>query len=166
MVAFRQPPNLKSMLCRAKLPVGRQTRGSRTIVGMKKCRQCPMCIHVDNKKEFRSTNTRTTYKLKGEFNCKTVGVVYLITCKKCNLQYVGQTGRSLHHRMREHMYSIVKNEKTIGMHFNGKRHNHEHMNVTVIEKVIPNTPHYRLEREELWIKTLNTKSPRGLNIND
>ena len=63
------------------------------------------------------------------------------------------------------MYRIVKKEKTIGLHFNEKRHNHLHMDVTVVEKVIPNTPHYRLEREDYWIKTLNTKTPKGLNIN-
>ena len=34
------------------------------------------------------------------------------------------------------------------------------------EKVIPDTPHYRLEREDHWMKTLHTKAPKGLNIND
>ena len=93
-------------------------------------------------------------------------MVYLITCEKCKLQYVGQTGRSFHDRIREHMCRIVKNEKTIDQHFNSKGHYHLHMNVTVIEKVIPNTPHYRLEREDHWIKTLHTKAPKCLNIND
>ena len=64
------------------------------------------------------------------------------------------------------MYSIVKNEKTIGTHFNSKGHDHLDMRVTVIEKVIPNTNNYRLEREDWWIKTLNTKTPKGLNKND
>ena len=52
------------------------------------------------------------------------------------------------------------------MHFNSKGHDHLHMKATVIEKVIPNTPHFRLEREEFWIKTLHTKAPYGLNIRD
>ena len=64
------------------------------------------------------------------------------------------------------MYSIVKNEKTIGTHFNSKGHDHLDMRVTVVEKVIPNTNNYRLEREDWWIKTLKTKTPKGLNIND
>ena len=45
-------------------------------------------------------------------------------------------------------------------------HNHLHMNTTIVEKVFPNTPQYRLEREDYWIKTLNTKKPKGLNINN
>ena len=51
----------------------------------------------------------------------------------------GETGRSLHDRIRQHMYSIAKNEKTIRTHFNSKEHNHLDTKVTVIEKVIPNT---------------------------
>jgi hypothetical protein len=35
--------------------------------------------------------------------------------------------------------------------------------VQVIEKVIPNTVNYRLEREDHWIKTPGTKAPLGLN---
>ena len=31
-------------------------------------------------------------------------------------EYVGQSGRSFHDRIREHMYSIVKAEKTIGIY--------------------------------------------------
>jgi hypothetical protein len=35
-----------------------------------------------------------------------------------------------------------------------------------IEKFMPNTPQFRLEGEDLWIRLLGTKSPYGLNKND
>ena len=70
MVAFKQPPNLKNMLCKAKLPVNRG-RPQRIIPGMKECKKCPMCIHVDETKVYKSTQTKQTFKLKGEFTCKT-----------------------------------------------------------------------------------------------
>jgi hypothetical protein len=38
--------------------------------------------------------------------------------------------------------------------------------VQIIEKVTPNTPTFRLEREDFWIKKLSTKIPLGLNKND
>jgi hypothetical protein len=31
---------------------------------------------------------------------------------------------------------------------------------------MPNTPQDRLDREEMWIRLLETKSPYGLNKND
>ena len=42
MVAYRQPPNLKQNLCRAKLPTGK--RPHRQQFGMQRCtHQCPVC---------------------------------------------------------------------------------------------------------------------------
>jgi hypothetical protein len=35
-----------------------------------------------------------------------------------------------------------------------------------IKHVTPNTPNYRLEREDFWIKKLATKTHLGLNKND
>jgi hypothetical protein len=43
---------------------------------------------------------------------------------------------------------------------------HWNFKVKVIEKVPPNTPVYRLEREDFWIKKFATKTPLGLNKND
>jgi hypothetical protein len=36
----------------------------------------------------------------------------------------------------------------------------------VIEKIQPNTPNYRLEREDFWIKKLERKIPLVSNKND
>ena len=58
------------------------------------------------KSTFSSTNTKECFRLKGEFQCKTTGVIYLITCDKCKIQYVGQSGRSFHDRIREHIYDL------------------------------------------------------------
>jgi hypothetical protein len=45
-------------------------------------------------------------------------------------------------------------------------HSHWNFKVQIIEKVTPNTPTFRLEREDYWIKKLSTKTPLGLNKND
>jgi hypothetical protein len=45
-------------------------------------------------------------------------------------------------------------------------HSHWYLKVQVLEKVTPNTPCYRLEREEYWIKKFSTKIPYGLNKYD
>ena len=52
------------------------------------------------------------------------------------------------------MYSIVKAENAIGIHFKSKGHNHLHMKVIVIEKVFPNTPHYGLEVQQVPLVTI------------
>ena len=46
------------------------------------------------------------------------------------------------------MYDIKKGVKTSGIHYAQKGHHHLDFQVQIIEKVIiPNTDHYRLERE-------------------
>ena len=81
-------------------------------------------------------------------------------------QYVGQTGRRLADRIKEHLNCIFLQKEVTGVHYNSKGHNSSHFQVQVIEKVSPNTPNYRLEREEQWIRKLSTKTPNGLNKQD
>jgi hypothetical protein len=105
MVAFRQPPNLKSLLCRAKLPSNQKQK--RIILGMKPCRNpCNTCPYVSTTKVAKSSQTKEVINLKGSFNCNTMGIIYITTCEKCNIQYIGQTERKLRDRFGEHLYNI------------------------------------------------------------
>ena len=38
---------------------------------------------------------------------KTFNVIYLIQCRLCNLQYIGETKRRLKDRFNEHLYSTL-----------------------------------------------------------
>jgi hypothetical protein len=60
----------------------------------------------------------------------------------------------------------IPQKEVTGLHYSLPGHSHWDLKVQVIEKVTPNTPSYRLEREEFWIKRLVTKFPHGLNKND
>ena len=165
MVAYKQPPNLKRVLCHAKLPSKENTR--RKLVGMQPCNNlCIICPYVNKTKETVSTQTKRAYPMTGFFNCNSKGVVYVTTCNKCGIQYVGQTKRTFKERMKEHLQSIQNNKEVTGKHYNEQNHSHHDLKVQVVEKVIPNTPQYRLEREDFWIRTLNTKNPLGLNKYD
>ena len=165
MVAYKQPPNLQRLLCKAKLPSKRHEKRRKT--GLQRCyKPCDICPYVLNSKEYSSNKTKEKYQMKGFFTCNTQGIVYLISCTKCNMQYVGQTGRKLVDRIKEHIYYIGKKKEATGTHFSTNNHNNSDFRVQVIEKVIPNAPQMRLDREDFWIRTLNTKSPSGLNKND
>jgi hypothetical protein len=162
MVAYRQPPNLKSVLCRAKLPQNRHSK--RRLVGMQPCsKPCNVCPYIQKSKTFKSSHNNQPFQLKGLFTCATTGVIYLVSCLRCKKQYVGQTGRKFHDRMMEHLNSMFHKTHTIGIHYSSPPHSHNDFRVLVIEKVLPNSVNLRLEREEYWIKTLGTKTPVGLN---
>ena len=165
MLAFAQPPNLRNMLVRAKHPS--KVNAPRIMVGMHKCNSCPVCELISTTKEFRSNVTDESHKMKGEFNCNTVGVIYLITCNKCSIQYVGQTSRKFRIRLKEHVNDIKNKKDTVcGLHFNSRGHSIDNLRAQIIEKVCPNNTHTLLEREKLWIQSLVTRLPHGLNSHD
>ena len=165
MVAFKQPSNLKTMLCRAKLPKKAPMREARKVIGTKTCKKayCRTCTHIDTTKVVTSSITRKKFGISGDFNCNTTGIIYVITCRHCKKQYVGESGRRLRDRVGEHIHSVEMNEKTVGKHFHCPGHGLPDLKVQVIERVSPNTKQFRLEREDLWIRTLQTKNPEGLN---
>jgi hypothetical protein len=69
-------------------------------------------------------------------------------------------------RIKEHLNCICLQKEVAGVHYNSSGHNNYNLQVQVIEKVSPNTPNFRLEREDYWMKKLCTKTPSGLNKQD
>ena len=65
---------------------------------------------------FESQITGRKYHIRSNITCNTK--VYLISCKKCGLQYVGETENTLHMRMKRHRSDIKtrKTEKPVAAH--------------------------------------------------
>ena len=157
------------MLVRAKHPSKVATEPNNEKMGMSKCdKSCKACPHINVTNEFRGNYKDESFKMTGDFNCNTIGVIYLVSCNKCSIQYVGQTTRKFQLRVKEHL-SDIKNHnkmKAIGVHFNSTDHSIDNFRVQIVEKVLPNNTNILLERERLWIRTLVTKDPNGLNSHD
>ena len=67
---------------------------------------------------FESQITGRKYHIRSNITCNTKNLVYLISCKKCGLQYVGDTENTLHMRMKRHRSDIKtrKTEKPVAAH--------------------------------------------------
>ena len=85
----------------------------------KRCKQprCLTCSHSSCKNHFTSTKTKTTYPIRHSFTCQSTNLIYLITCKKCNKQYVGLTTSKLNVRINHHRLNII-NKKAIYIYNN------------------------------------------------
>ena len=53
------------------------------------------------------TSTKEKRRIHDPLNCKSKNLTYLIECKKCGKQYIGETKRHLHQRFGEHRHSIL-----------------------------------------------------------
>ena len=115
---------------------------------------------------FHSTHprNRTIYRIRHTLSCKSCN---LITCSKCNKQYVGCTTQQLNIRINHHRTNIFNRIRTlIATHFNLPGHIlNQHLKVQAIDAVTQEDniirELYRLEC--YWIKTLHTLIPHGLN---
>ena len=87
MVSFRSARKVSSYLVRAKVYPLERT------VGSFKCKKsrCQVCLNVNETDTFTSTVTKKTYKINHKFDCSDKYLIYLLTCKKCLIQYVGKT---------------------------------------------------------------------------
>ena len=60
-----------------------------------------------------------------KISCRSSNLIYCLTCKRCGLQYVGQTLLRVKDRIGQHFTSIDNYDltKTIGKHFSQTNHN-------------------------------------------
>ena len=163
-MAYKRPENIRNKLIRSKIPPLTNQRESRTVPGMKKCLKCKICPFVKNSNVVRSSKTSEVIEINKQVDCQTKNVIYCITCKKCKVQYIGESEKSLKERFSQHLgyvYNEHLNQAT-GEHFNSKGHSVADMEVTILEKIFSKDPQVRKERESMFIKKFNSKH-KGLN---
>ena len=96
-------------------------------------------------------------------NCGTKSVIYLISCKKCGVQYVGETSHTLRCRFNNHRNRL---KQLCGLylyhHFSSDGHTLDDISIMPIEEVVSEPDDgitlgcKRLQREEFWYRELCT----------
>ena len=82
----RQPPNLKRLLTRAKF-----TLKQREDCSVKKCNEpsCGLCKYIREGSSVKFKNK--SFKVNEKMSCKAKNVIYVIQCRGCDEQYIGET---------------------------------------------------------------------------
>ena len=138
--------------------------------GMKKCHkksdfgECPSCPFINETKVVKSTANNFSVEINTEVNCQTKEIVYSITCKKCSVQYIGTSKKSLQDRFANHRGYVTNKDfsQATGRHFNSRGHSISDMTVVIVEKVYSEDEILRKERESHFIRKFNSKF-KGLN---
>ena len=119
-------------------------------------------IDIENKNSILPFNV--DFELKHNCDCNSFNIVYLITCLKCELQYVGETKNKLRDRMNGLRSVVHLNKDTpIGIHFNSPNHNLTHLRIIPIELLPSLSITQRRSREQYWQLKIGTLFPQGLN---
>ena len=141
MASFRSARKISSYLVPAKLHPLERCAGSFKCGG----RPCQVCLIVKETEVFTSSSTNQTYKINHEFNCNESSLIYLLTCKICRKQYVGETFNIFRNRWNNYKSNDKKYlagepcmQEHIFQHFNSEGHTGflKNVFVTLIDKTI------------------------------
>ena len=137
--------------------------------------RCKTWKHLVVGNSFASNVTCKSYNIscpRGSISCRTKNVIYVISCRKCGVQYVGETSQTLRARFNNHRNRL---KQLCGLylyhHFNSDGHSLDDINIMPIEEVVleqtdgMTLPSKRLQREEYWYRELCSVYPYGLNDN-
>ena len=130
-------------------------------------KRCTFCKCINDNPISKSNATNTNFGMIGndKHDCDTAGVIYLIQCRKCTVQYVGLTKNKLKQRLSGHKNSINnKGQTLIAQHFQSNDHSFEDLTIKILEVVGTDKKDLH-DAEHFWIRALNTAYPLGLNEN-
>ena len=136
--------------------------------------RCKTCVNIVEGHSFSSNVSGRHYNVisnQPTMTCETDNVIYLISCGRCSIQYVGLTSQMLRKRMNNHR-NRLKNTSDLYLykHFcsDGDRAEDLHMpieQVTLEEGDNMSLSSKRLTREKYWYKELKSIYLYGLNDN-
>ena len=124
LISFKRDKNVRNFLVRSALKTNKQP-------GTFKCTRsrCKTCRFIVNTSKI--SGPKRSVKITDRFTCTSANVIYCITCTLCNKLYIGETGRRLGDRFREHLRDVEKNDKDaskpVARHFNLPNHSKKHM---------------------------------------
>ena len=131
---------------------------------MKKCNNCAACQIIKEGQTIKSSQTKFKIYVNIAANCLTANCIYMLGCKKCPQQYIGESERSPKERFLEHKGYVSNNmlNKATGAHFNQKGHRITDMEISVVEKIFNDDTQLRKQREKNLNNGFNLKN-KGKN---
>ena len=129
---------------------------------------CKQIVHTAT---FRSKQTNRIFHIYHNLNCKSKYAIYLLECTKCKIQYVGKAETKFNIRLNNHQKDVWKPDAIpASRHFSGRNHNfNTHAKFILIEQIrhvdidTEKIKERLKQRENFWILTLETLTPKGLN---
>ena len=126
-----------------------------------RCKTCPFISNT-----VKISGPHRSVKVTDHFTCIFTNVIYCISCTLCKQIYIGETGRRLADRFREHLRDAEQNNtdasKPVARHFNLPNHPHDNMTICGLSLHHGNTES-RKNLEQKLIFQLGTLSPHGIN---
>ena len=103
---------------------------------------------------------KRSIKITDHLTCTSANVIYCITCTLCKKLYIGETGRRLGDRFREHLRDIEKDDKNASKPV--PNHSKQHMAVCDLS-LHQGSTESRKSLEQKFSFEIGTLNPHGIN---
>ena len=159
LVSFKRDKSLRNSLVKGSLSTELEP-------GTFKCsrKRCNTCPYITNTVSISGPKNST--QITDHFDCTSRNVIYCLRCTTCNQLYIGETGRRLGDRFREHLLDVKNNSqnvsKPVARHFNQPGHSHNNMKIFGLSLHQGNTESRKCTEQRLIFK-IGTLSPAGIN---
>ena len=165
ITAFRNEKNISNHLVRASHPQPLRPDPPGTFpCNRARCHTCPVVSNDQFLSVVGPNNNH--FNINQHFTCTSTNLVYILTCKRCAILYVGETKRRLADRVTEHLRSIRQNLPgyPVASHFNPP--SVCSIRDFMVTAAIPcrGSDRDRLMAENRLIMKLGTLAPNGLNV--
>ena len=126
-----------------------------------RCKTCPFIRNVE-----KISGPKRSIKITDHFTCTSANVIYCITCTLCKKLYIGETGRRLGDRFREHLRDVEKDDqnasKPVAGQFNRPYHSKQHMAVYSLSLHQGSTESCKT-LDQKFIFQIGTLDPHGIS---
>ena len=157
LISFKRNKNISDFLVRSTLK-------SDESPGTFKCtrNRCKTCPFIQN--TGRVTGPKRSIKITDRFTCTSANVIYCIKCTLCKKIYIGETGRRLGDRFREHLRDVERNDKDaskpVARHFNLPNHSIQNMAICGLSMHQGNTESRKNLEQKYIFRLGSLSSPR------
>ena len=170
LVAFRRTDNLSDKLVRSKLRTVTKTNASK---GSFRCgNDCITCHYItDGRTNYTFSATGETRPIPDHIDCNSKNLIYMVHCRRCDKQYIGETKRRLKDRFNEHRRPVDRptpssRPTAVSEHFNADDHSSTDMELIPLELIHSSRDAIRKAREAYLIERGQTLEPKGINIRE
>ena len=172
VIAYKRNASLRDLLVHSELPQNKPSNQQPARIhkcNHPRCLTCPFL--QEGQTNYIFFNTNESRKITDYISCNSKNLIYLIQCKKCHSQYIGETKRKLNERFGEHRRSILNhhqllNPTPVSLHFNQPGHSINDAQLIPLELIRSKRDSVRKAREAHLINKAKTLHPLGINRRD
>ncbi len=159
LVYFRHSKNIRETLVHSNLHQESSPLSGTFPCGVAQCKTCKFiysCTVISAPK--------FTDNIKHNFTCTSTHLIYCISCIRCGMLYIGETGRQLRTRFGEYRRAVSANDanQPVARHFNSGSHCISDMKIGALCPISGTNDSGKTQEMRL-ISKLGTVHPLGIN---